>query len=59
MMQAMMYVYGGFVALMILFVIILVAAIGISRIVVAVRSKLELRRAAAKDGDAGVKSNRR
>jgi len=59
MMQAMMYVYGGFVALMILFVIILVAVIGVSRIIVAIRGKLEQRRAAAKVGDERAKSNPR
>lgn len=49
MMQTMMIMYGGFVALMILFVITLVVVIGVSRIVVAVRGKLGQRELAARD----------
>lgn len=39
MMQTMMIVYGGFVALMILVVLALVISIGVSRIVVALRAR--------------------
>jgi hypothetical protein len=51
MMQTMMIMYGGFAALMILFVLTLVVVIGVSRIVVAVRGKLGQRKMASRDSE--------
>lgn len=51
MMQTMMVMYGAFAALMILFVIMLVVVIGVSRIVAAVREKLGQRKMAAPDSE--------